>query len=375
MVNQDIVKYLEEGKRRGFSIQLLKKKLLEAGFQEKDVDDAIAAMNVQQTIASNKIDLFDKSQDSKYQYQFAQPKEQQMPIGPAQQFRQLPGQQTTFFPPQTSMQPPGQFQPMAQPLQGIQQKPEVKLEEKRVDQVKSGGEGKWMKVGGILGILILIIVLAGVALNFFANGIIMNLMQNNLTVLIICVVFVLMFSLYTYAFVRVGKKTNQRVLVLGSWFTIVPMILYLILLVVAGLFVYEQAINFFSGTDGGGSYKITLLILAILWAVALLLHVIGMILSAVGMIKTGRDVRMMNVAGILNIFVFVCGLGVLVGIIILVYNILNAFSVPDPGMGDLSSILGADFIAKYSLMGLLALKAISIIFETIGLFNASKKYE
>jgi len=41
MVIQDIVNYLKEGMSRGFSIQLLKKKLLEGGFKEKDIDDAV----------------------------------------------------------------------------------------------------------------------------------------------------------------------------------------------------------------------------------------------------------------------------------------------------------------------------------------------
>jgi len=47
MVNQDVVKYLVEGKRRGFSINLLKSKLLEGGFQESDVDEAINYLNAQ----------------------------------------------------------------------------------------------------------------------------------------------------------------------------------------------------------------------------------------------------------------------------------------------------------------------------------------
>jgi hypothetical protein len=41
MVNQDILKYLTEGKKRGFEIPLLKDKLLKAGFQTKDIDEAV----------------------------------------------------------------------------------------------------------------------------------------------------------------------------------------------------------------------------------------------------------------------------------------------------------------------------------------------
>ena|SRR3989338_5903299 len=41
MVNKDLVNYVFEGKQRGFSVNLLKKKLLEARFEEKNIDDAI----------------------------------------------------------------------------------------------------------------------------------------------------------------------------------------------------------------------------------------------------------------------------------------------------------------------------------------------
>ncbi len=44
MVNQEIVTYLKEGKKRGFSEDVLKKKLLDGGFDAKEVDDAIRLM-------------------------------------------------------------------------------------------------------------------------------------------------------------------------------------------------------------------------------------------------------------------------------------------------------------------------------------------
>lgn len=41
MVNRDLIKYLAEGKRRGFSVNILKSKLLGAGFKEQDVNEAV----------------------------------------------------------------------------------------------------------------------------------------------------------------------------------------------------------------------------------------------------------------------------------------------------------------------------------------------
>lgn len=40
MVNEDIVNYLKEGVKRGFSLELLKQKLKEGGFNEKDIEEA-----------------------------------------------------------------------------------------------------------------------------------------------------------------------------------------------------------------------------------------------------------------------------------------------------------------------------------------------
>src|SRR3989344_1612487 len=40
MVNADILNYLKEGKKRGFTLNILKQKLIEGGFDEKDVNEA-----------------------------------------------------------------------------------------------------------------------------------------------------------------------------------------------------------------------------------------------------------------------------------------------------------------------------------------------
>lgn len=51
MVNQDLVKYLTEGRRRGFGLALLKKKLLEGGFEEDDIEEAIMALPVEPIVS------------------------------------------------------------------------------------------------------------------------------------------------------------------------------------------------------------------------------------------------------------------------------------------------------------------------------------
>ena len=42
MANQDIVNYLKEGKEKGFPVDILKNKLVEGGFKESDVSEAVS---------------------------------------------------------------------------------------------------------------------------------------------------------------------------------------------------------------------------------------------------------------------------------------------------------------------------------------------
>ena len=46
MVNPEIVNYLIEGKMRGFDLNLLRQKLVEGGFSENEVDDAISYIQI-----------------------------------------------------------------------------------------------------------------------------------------------------------------------------------------------------------------------------------------------------------------------------------------------------------------------------------------
>lgn len=45
MTDKEILNYLQEGVKRGFSVQLLKQKLIEGGFAEKDINEALLEMS------------------------------------------------------------------------------------------------------------------------------------------------------------------------------------------------------------------------------------------------------------------------------------------------------------------------------------------
>jgi len=61
MVHQGILNYLKEGKRRGFSFELLKQKLIEGGFQEEDVKEAIDFLEKEMPAVNPQISLLTKT--------------------------------------------------------------------------------------------------------------------------------------------------------------------------------------------------------------------------------------------------------------------------------------------------------------------------
>lgn len=71
MVNIDIVNYLKEGTRRGFSISLLRQKLLEGGFDEFSVNEAIdflKAQKVAQPPAEIIMNIKKEKQESEFRF-------------------------------------------------------------------------------------------------------------------------------------------------------------------------------------------------------------------------------------------------------------------------------------------------------------------
>ncbi|MFH1290351.1 MAG: hypothetical protein ABIH92_03000 [Nanoarchaeota archaeon] len=355
MVNKDIVNWLLEAKKRGFTVQLLKKKLLEAGFPERDVDEAIFAVeNKPNTpIVPEKIDLFARPQPAATQTQ------------PVQQ----PTQTASVSSPMTS-------KPQGQEFKGAELLETKPLSSKEVQMNKAGyGRAKWMKIAGIIGIFLLLFALASIVLNFVAKDSLYSLTASSTVSLIVLFVTLLLVFFYYFGFVKMGKKTGERLLSLGSWFILVPMILYLVLFIVVGVVLLPQYTTFAIG-EGSESFKIIFLIISIIWVVLFLLNVIGQLLFSVGLMKAGKQIKFAKATGVLNIIVFVAGLAFIVGAVILVYSVLNVFSTGLAGGLDIFTELSAKaMFAVYSFASMYVLWIIATLFGILALFNGSKKFE
>ena len=74
MVNKEIVNYLREGKRRGFTIERLKQELLKNGFNPSDVDEAVKIVeeNQRSNVNNKNIPVANQQSTGNFQNNFTQ---------------------------------------------------------------------------------------------------------------------------------------------------------------------------------------------------------------------------------------------------------------------------------------------------------------
>lgn len=346
MVNQDVVNYLREGKKRGFSVHLLKRKLLEGGFQENEIEEAIIAIEVDEKKSA-------VNSQAGRQNIFAQPEE----FKPNEDIQS----DSSLF----SQQPGRPFS---------QNKESPLIRDESSTQMSRRGETsgfKWMKTAGICAIILFIIGLAyGIITT--VNPASSSLLVDNAAVGVLSItIILLLFFFYYFGFVKLGKQAGERILSMGSWITIISVIVSGILIVIVSRIVPAQLTSV-------SSLKNTMTIISIIWVVVFLLVLVGQMLFSIGLIKAGRQVKFAKAAGILNVTVFVAGLMFIAGAIMLIYALLNLFSSPTvsiTALVNISSLGTSAYITVYSIIGMYVLKIISMVLEFLCLFKASKQFE
>lgn len=213
MVNQDIVNYLREGIKRGFSVGLLRQKLLEGGFQERDVSDAINSMSAA-----------------------ASPKSVMVNNKPSEN------------------------------------KPLIKKEEKPVVTDSEGKKKiKWMKVGAWCGVgLIVFSFIYSLLISFFSESI-----GTNLLLLVVMGVISLALSfVYYYGFIQLGNRSQDKLLKISAIIMIVtifliPVAMYLLSNAITSLST--------DGGSGGGLAIAAMGLVGLLLLVSQIMFSIGLI--------------------------------------------------------------------------------------------------
>lgn len=346
MVHAAIVNYLQEGKRRGFSLYLLKKKLLEGGFVEKDIDEAI--------------DLVEKESATQVP----------PPVQP------LPRAQIS----QNIVQPVAEKRQLIQNdlLKSDVQELPIYRTPPKTDLPNSNYRGaRWMKIAAVVGVFIFLASIALGVVQVLYPEMYLGFITNVSYTIISCIVFFVAIFFYYFGFVKLGAHTDEGLLRTGAWLVIVPLFLSFVTIFIAQTLVPDQ-LNVLFAEGNAGPLKTVMVTLSIIWVILFLLTILGQLLLSIGLMRAGNQVKYGKVAGILNALVFFAGLVFVVGIVMVIYSLLNLLSGELPAFTGGIELLGtgvAALVTTFAIIGAFVLKLVAFVFEIIVLFKASKQFE
>lgn len=324
MVNQDIVKYLREGIKRGFSVSLLRQKLLEGGFSEEDISEAVTFLH-----------------SSAHQ---EKPAPQTNPV-----------QQT--HPPQHSASPQNQTSSEA----NASKSPPPSGQPAREKRPK-----KWMKIAAWCGVMLIVIsFIYSLLVSFLPEAV-----GNNLALLIaMAVISILLMLTYLFGFLKMSKRCEDTLLKVGSILLMVTVVLTPV-----ALFLISNALASMatSGTNDGAGIAIASL------GIITLLVIVSKSFFSIGLMKVGKEVRFSKGAGIMALIF--TGLFFLISIgFLITASTLAEIATGALAGGDLATELvnAGPMLIVVSLGVLLAflVKLIAMILEIFTLFEASSTFE
>lgn len=303
MANEEIVRYLREGIDKGFSIDLLRKHLLEGGFLEKDIIDALNSVNKDEMSENGKIGI------------------------------------------------------------------------------------KWMKVAGIIGIISLLLgIFYNVALFIPPLGNLLKSLFNNSFFVIPLFIFLMILSLFYYSgFVRFGRRVDSKLVSFCAWSMIIFIFAFIMFYITSVSIIYSFSKDFIQQTSPLGkavpsSGNSTLsqglgLSLLIVMAALFIFYFIVQVLFSIGLIKAGKKVKFSRASGILDIIYIVLSIvGIVTTLAIIIFNplLIAEIFVDILLFGKISPIIIAAIIVGIVLY---FMKLLAVLFASLALFDASKKFE
>lgn len=325
MVNQDIVKYLQEGLKRGFKIPLLRQKLLEGGFKILDVDEAV---KVVQPVTTPDVKNFSIIESD---------------------IKKDNGMNKPF-------------------------------ENKIIGGGKTDSKMKWMKFAGISGIALLALSI----LSSVLSSVMPTLFENKLVPIIFALLSLVLIVIYYSGFVKIGKRTDEKKIKIGAWMNLIGIIIFAAVSVLTVVLLWSTLSSLminpsFSSVDVS-SIKTVGIVLGILGILAMITIFAGQIILALGLIKINSQVRFGKWAGLLRLIFIVLSILLIVGSVVLMYSLIASLvasiSSPSDILSSISAAVGISGIlvlVGWGLAGLLGL--VAWIFEILVLFGASKKFE
>lgn len=314
MANKTVLDYLRKHHKR-YRIEDLKKKILSAGYSQKEIEEALVALRLKSVKPTMPVKPVAKP--------IAKPvKSVVKPIRPAKPAMPLVEPARLFKQPIKKVEPVKLVGPVVKPAA------------KPITSIAPSGYSKWLKIAGIAGILVIVfLVLASIFETFFAKGVAFRHVSIIFSLLIS--IFLILFF---YGFVVLGKKYGKKLIAVISWIFIIFIVLFIVLEIL--LLIFQEAImNFLFGSLNISSaelFGIEALIstppsiavsLIIAFILIGLVVIILNILFGVGLVKL-REVKFSKIAGILHIIgacSLIIGIGFLVLLIAFVFEIILLF--------------------------------------------------
>ena len=235
-------------------------------------------------------------------------------------------------------------------------------------QTNTKGRVPWIKIASIFGFIILVLMLYVIVTSMLSTfGVSLGFLENSILLITISSINFLAFLLFYFGFFRLGKPTNSKLLRVSSLMVIFLEIALIIFITLIWFFVAKSVfsdvgLERVSSAGVGGDVNLIWVILA---GVIVLASVIVQILFSIALIKIGNQVKFAKISGALNLIAIILGILVFAGLIIV--NIISpAFAL---------TIYESSWILTI-VSGLLSLLVLlTILFESLCLLNASKKFE
>ena len=379
MVNQDIVNYLKEGKKRGFSLQILKQKLLEGGFEDKEINFAISEIN-RLEVASKPLQM--QTPKPVYTPVVQQRPQTNPPLTtnnkvvfsnqskpvqsniPKQQLN-APTQTVQFSPNSMQTSQISQAAPINSVKLPIINNPILS----KKPNLNGDSISLWLKISGVLGIAILVFSI------IFSFAVLT--LKNNLVSIIYIAIIILFLIFYLYGFLRLGKRVDSQLMKLSSLFMIILLVLGLIIFIFSALSennILESFSTLASNTNTGFAAFLVISTTSIL-----ILFIISKFLFSISLLKNKSNIKLAGLTGIVNIAVCAFALISLLLLVILLFTHSEVFTgISNTSLNNLGeslmkvSTIGMLFVISLTIM--VALKFISMILEIVMLFKNSKNF-
>jgi hypothetical protein len=233
----------------------------------------------------------------------------------------------------------------------------------------------WMRFAGILGIVFLVLGIAGFVMSFFTMPKISGSVAVWSVIIISFVLFVL-FEFYLFGFFKMGQKANSKMLRVSSLIYIISLIAFLLIAVLSVFYLIDFVETGPASLIGSPNFGPSGMPSLFTWQVVFILGLLGFWflvrgLFSLSLLFVRLKVKFSLAAATLGIIFTLVLFGTWGYVIYLLANPIKIIMM----LVELLFNPGALSFYVWLFRGVFVLGLVVLLFETLSLFNASKKFE